>query len=291
MRGSLVLIAVAAAAILIVGSSALFTVHQNEQAIVLQFGDPKRVIRDPGLNFKLPFVQDVVTYDRRILDFNNPAEEVIAADQKRLVVDAFARYRIEDPLKFYQSVGTEAVVAGRLGNLLNAAMRRVVGSVSLIAVVSGERAGLMARIRDLVNEEAKQFGVNVIDVRIRRVDLPQENSEAIYKRMQTEREREARQFRAEGEEQSLKIRAQADRQRAVVLSEARRDSEILRGDGDAEAVRVFAEAFGKDIDFFSFYRSMQAYRAALGSDDTTMVLSPDSDFFHYFGSSIGEPLE
>jgi membrane protease subunit HflC len=287
MRSGLIVLAVIAAAILIVGSSTLFTVHQNEQVIVLQFGDPKRVIREPGLNFKLPFVQDVVTYDRRILDFNNPVEEVIAADQKRLVVDAFARYRIEDPLKFYQSVGTEAVVAGRLGNLLNAAMRRVVGSVVLSNVVSGERAALMTRIRDLVNEEALQFGVNVIDVRIRRADLPQENSEAIYLQMQSAREREARQIRAEGEELSLKVRAEADRERAVVLAEARRDAEIKRGEGDAEAVRVFAEAFGKDIDFFSFYRSMQAYREALGSADTTMVLSPESDFFRYFEGSAG----
>ncbi|MBM3585167.1 MAG: protease modulator HflC [Alphaproteobacteria bacterium] len=289
MRIGLIGLAVVVALVLIVGSSTLFTVHQNEQAIVLQFGDPKRVIRDPGLNFKLPFVQDVVTYDRRILDFNNPVEEVIAADQKRLVVDAFARYRIVDPLKFYQSVGTEAVATTRLGNLLNAAMRRVVGSVSLIAVVSGERAALMTRIRDLVNAEAQQFGVNVIDVRIRRADLPAENSEAIYHRMQTEREREARETRAEGEEQSLKIRADADRERAVILSEARRDAEIKRGEGDAEAVRIFAEAFGKDVDFFTFYRSMQAYREALSSSDTTMVLSPDSDFFRYFGSTFGAP--
>jgi membrane protease subunit HflC len=289
MRVGLIGLAVVVALVLIVGSSTLFTVHQNEQAIVLQFGDPKRVIRDPGLNFKLPFVQNVVTYDRRILDFNNPVEEVIAADKKRLVVDAFARYRIVDPLKFYQSVGTEELATTRLGNLLNAAMRRVVGSVSLIAVVSGERAALMTRIRDLVNAEAQQFGVNVIDVRIRRADLPAENSEAIYHRMQTEREREAREIRAEGEEQSLKIRADADRERAVILSEARRDSEIRRGEGDAEAVRIFAEAFGKDVDFFTFYRSMQAYREALSSDDTTMVLSPDSDFFRYFGSTFGAP--
>jgi membrane protease subunit HflC len=289
MRAGLVVLAIVVAAVLIVGSSTLFTVHQNEQVIVLQFGDPKRVIREPGLNVKLPFVQDIVVYDQRILDFNNPVEEVIAADQKRLVVDAFARYRIIDPLKFYQTVGTEAGVTARLNNLLNAAMRRVVGSVSLIAVVSGERAALMQRIRDLVNAEAQQFGVNVIDVRIRRADLPQENSQAIFQRMQTEREREAREFRAQGEEESLKIRADTDRERAVVLSEARRDAEIKRGEGDAEAVRIFAEAFGKDVDFFTFYRSMQAYREALKDEDTTMVLSPNSDFFRYFGSTFGAP--
>lgn len=289
MRGTLIAITVVLAAVLMVGASTFFTVHQNEQALVLQFGDPKREIRDPGLHMKLPFIQDVVIYDRRTLDFNNPVEEVIASDKKRLVVDAFARYRIENPLLFYQTVGTEAVVKARMANLLNAALRRVIGGVSLTTVVTGERAQLMERIRDLVNEEAKQFGINVIDIRLRRVDLPQENSQAIYQRMQTEREREARQARAEGEEQSLKIKADADRQRAVILSEARRDAEITRGEGDASAVRIFAEAFGKDIDFFTFYRSMQAYRAALRSDNTTIVLSPTGDFFRYFGSAFGAP--
>jgi membrane protease subunit HflC len=214
---------------------------------------------------------------------------VIAKDRKRLVVDAFARDRIEDPLKFFQAVGTEAAARDRLGNLLNAAMRRVVGAVTLSDVVSGERARLMGQIRDFVNAEAAQFGVNVIDVRIRRADLPQENSEAIYKSMQTDRERAARQNRAEGEEQSLKIKAETDRQRAVILAEANRDAEITRGQGDAEAVRVFAEAFGKDPDFFAFYRSMQAYREALGASDTTMVLSPDSQFFRFFGDALGGP--
>jgi membrane protease subunit HflC len=287
MRAGVIGLLVLAVLLVIVGSSTMFTVHQNEQAIVLQFGDPKRVIRDPGLNFKIPIMQEVVIYDRRVLDFNNEVDEVVAFDRKRLVVDTFARYRIEDPLKFFQAVGTEAAARDRLGNLLNAAMRRVIGAVTLSDVVSGERGKLMGQIRDFVNAEALQFGVNVIDVRIRRADLPQENSEAIYKSMQTDREREARQKRAEGEEQSLKIKAETDRMRAVILSEATRDAEITRGQGDAEAVRIFAEAFGKDAEFFAFYRSMQAYREALGSADTTMVLSPDGEFFKYFGGSAG----
>ncbi|MSP82004.1 MAG: protease modulator HflC [Alphaproteobacteria bacterium] len=290
MRVGLIGLLIVAILVIIVGSSAYFTVHQNEQAIVLQLGDPKRVIRDPGLYFKIPIMQDVVIYDRRVLDFNNEVDEVVANDKKRLVVDTFARYRIEDPLKFFQAVGVEAAARDRLGNLLNAAMRRVIGSVKLSDVVSGERSKLMGQIRDFVNAEALQFGVNVIDVRIRRADLPQENSEAIYKSMQADRERIARQNRAEGEEQSLKIKAETDRMRAVILSEATRDSEIIRGQGDAEAVRIFAEAFGKDAEFFAFYRSMQAYREALGGSNTTMVLSPDSEFFKYFGGSAGSLL-
>lgn len=286
-RAWLIGVAMAAIGVIIVAASTFFTVHQNEQVLVLQFGDPKRVIREPGLNFKIPFVQDVVSYDKRVLEFDNQSEEVIANDRKRLVVDAFARYRIEDPLKFYQAVGTEDVARVRLGNLLNAAMRRIVGSVSLLAVVSGERARLMNQIRDIVNTDARQYGINVIDVRIRRADLPEENSQAIFQRMQTEREREAREARAQGEEQSLKIRADADRKRAVILSEAKRDADITRGEGDAEAIKVFAEAFGKDPDFFAFYRSMQAYRQALDSGNTTMILSPDSEFFRYFGEASG----
>ena len=290
-RAWLIGAAVAAVAVVIVASSAVFTVHQNEQALVLQFGDPRRVIREPGLNFKIPLVQDVVSYDKRELEFSNQSEEVIADDQTRLVVDAFARYRIEDPLKFYQAVGTEESAQVRLSSLLNAAMRRVVGAVPLLAVVSGERARLMGQIRDIVNADARQLGVNVIDVRIRRADLPEENSQAIFQRMQTDREREAREERAQGEEQSLKIRADADRRRAVTLSEARRDADIIRGEGDAQAVKIFAEAFGKDPDFFAFYRSMQAYRQAMDSGNTTMILSPNSEFFRYFGEASGTLLE
>ena len=266
----------------IVAASALFTVHQAEQALVLQFGEPRRVIQKPGLNFKIPFVQDVRYLDYRLLEFDAPAEEMILSDQKRLVVDAFALYRIADPLLFYQSVGTEAVARTRLGSIVNAATRRTLGSVPLSTVVSKERASIMADIRDTVNTEAKPLGINVVDVRMKRADLPEENSQAIFRRMQTEREREAKEFRAQGAEVGQRIRSRADKEKTILLAEAKKNAQILRGQGDGEAVRIFAEAFGQDIDFFSFYRSMQAYREALSSDDTTMVLSPDSDFFKFF---------
>ena len=287
MKKSLIATAVVIAVILIVGSSSLYTIQETEQGIVLQFGDPKQVVTDPGLHFKLPFVQNVVIYDKRVLLFENPQQEVIASDQKRLVVDAFAFYRIVNPLEFYQAVGTEDIARARLSNLLNASMRQLFGTVPLVDVISGERERLMGDIRVRVNREAQQFGVDVIDVRIKRADLPAENSQAIYQRMQTEREREAREIRAQGEEQSLRIRAEADRTRTVLISEARRQSEITRGEGDGEAVRIFADAFGQDVEFFTFYRTMQAYREALNAEDTTIILSPDGDFLQYFNNVQG----
>ena len=223
-----------------------------------------------------------------MLDLDNPAEEVIASDQKRLVVDAFARYRIVDPLKFFQAVRTEAVARTRLSVQLNAAMREVIGGVTLSEVVSGDRAALMGRIRDLVNTEALQFGVDVIDVRIKRGDLPEANSQAVFRRMQTEREREAKEFRAQGERRAVEIRAGADRTRVETVAEAEKRADIIRGEGDGESVRISAEAFGRDVEFYAFYRSMEAYRNALRSDDTTMVLSPDSEFFRFFGNIAGE---
>ena len=266
----------------ILAASSLFTVHQAEQALVLQFGEPRRVIQKPGLNFKIPFVQDVRYLDYRLLEFDAPAEEMILSDQKRLVVDAFTLYRIVDPLLFYQSVGTEAVVRTRLGSIVNAATRRTLGSVPLSTVVSKERANIMEEIRDTVNVEAQPLGINVVDVRMKRADLPEENSQAIFRRMQTEREREAKEFRAQGAEVGQRIRSRADKEKTILLAEARKNAQILRGEGDGEAVQIFAEAFGKDIDFFAFYRSMQAYRESLSSDDTTMVLSPENDFFRFF---------
>ncbi len=295
MKKSLIATAVVIAVILIVGSSSLYTIQETEQGIVLQFGDPKQVVTEPGLHFKLPFVQNVVIYDKRVLLFENPSQEVIASDQKRLVIDAFAFYRIVNPLEFYQAVGTEDIARARLSNLLNASMRQLIGTVPLVDVISGERERLMGDIRIRINREAQQFGVDVIDVRIKRADLPAENSQAIYQRMQTEREREAREIRAQGEEQSLRIRAEADRTRTVLISEARRQSEITRGEGDGEAVRIFADAFGQDVEFFTFYRTMQAYRTALNADDTTIILSPDGDFLQYFnnvqGLGTGYPTE
>jgi membrane protease subunit HflC len=273
-----------AAVVIVLTMSAAFIVDQREQVLVLQFGDPKRVIQEPGLNFKIPFIQQVVRFDKRLLDYDNAPEEVIAADQKRLVVDAFARYHIIDPLKFYQTVGSEMLLRPRLGSAINSTLRQVLGTAPLQQVVSEKRGSLMLDIRNIVRREALTFGIQVEDVRIKRADLPDENSEAIYRRMQTERQQEAAELRAKGAEEAQKIRAEANRQKVVIVAEAERDSQILRGDGEGEMNRIFADAFGRDPEFFSFYRSMQAYEAALGADDTTMVLSPDSDFFRYFGS-------
>ncbi len=264
--------------------SAAFIVDQREQVLVLQFGDPRRVVAEPGLYFKTPFIQRVVRFDKRLLDFDNPPEEVIASDQKRLVVDAFARYHIDDPLKFYQTVGTELALRPRLGSVISSTLRQVLGTSPLQKVVSEKRGDLMLQIRDIVRAEASAFGIRVEDVRIKRADLPEENSEAIFRRMQTERQQEAAELRAKGAEQAQKIRAEANRQKVVIVAEAERDAEILRGRGEGEMNRIFADAFGRDPEFFSFWRSMQAYQAALGGDDTTMVLSPDSDFFRYFGA-------
>jgi modulator of FtsH protease HflC len=258
---------------------------------VLQFGDPKRVVQEPGLHVKLPFVQNAVYIDRRVLDFDAESQEVILGDQKRLVVDSFARYRIMDPLRFYQSVGDEALLRGRINTILDASMRRVLGEVPLFTVLSADRVALMNRIRDQANQEARQFGIDILDVRIKRADLPAENAQAIYRRMQTEREREAKELRAQGAELAQRIRARADRERRVIIAEAEKEGEIIRGEGDAQAVAIFADAVGRDVDFFTFYRSMQAYREALGDDSTSFVLSPDSEFFQFFGSPTLPPVE
>ncbi len=292
MKGKIIGISGVALVILaIIGFSTMFTVNQIQQVLVLQFGDPKQMINEPGLKFKLPFVQDVVYYDKRILDYDHPLEEIIASDQKRLVVDAFARYRIVDPLKFFQSVRTESAVRDRLSPLMSGALRRVIGNVSLSTVLSEERERIMLTIRDQVNTEAKQFGIMIKDVRIRRADLPEANSQAIYERMKSEREREAREFRAQGAELGQRIRSRADREKTVILAQAKKQGETLRGEGEAESTRIYAEAFGTDPEFFSFYRSMQAYRKALGNSDTTMILSPESDFFRYFGTMSGNKAE
>ena len=291
MKKNIGIIAVVlAGAAIVMTLSAAFIVDQREQVLVLQFGDPKRVIQEPGLNFKIPFIQQTVRFDKRLLDFDNAPEEVIASYQKRLVVDAFARYHITDPLKFYQTVGTEMALRPRLGSVLNSTLRQVLGTVPLQQVVSEKRGSLMLEIRDIVRTEAARFGIRVEDVRIKRADLPAQNSEAIYRRMQTERQQEAAELRAKGAEEAQKIRAEANRQKVVIVAEAERDAQILRGDGEGQMNRIFAEAFGRDPEFFSFYRSMQAYESALGTDDTTMVLSPDSDFFRYFGSLSAQQL-
>jgi membrane protease subunit HflC len=280
-RPSLVISLILVAALGILASASLFTVHQTKQALVLQFGDPRRVIMDAGLHFKMPFVQNVIFIDKRILDLDTPAEELIASDQKRLVVDAFTRYRIIDPLQFYKALRDERRAQSRLSTIVSSSMRSVLGEEKFETVVRDKRSDLMERISALVNEQAADFGIEIIDVRIRRADLPEANSQAIYRRMQTEREQEAAEFRARGQEVGRAIRAQADKQVTVLIAEATRDSEVIRGQGDGCRNRVFAKVFGQDPDFFAFYRSMQAYETALEEDGTTMVLSPDSAFFQF----------
>ena len=263
----------------------LFVVQEVRQAIVLQFGDPKKIITEPGLNFKIPFIQNVVYIDRRVLYLDNPSEEVIAADQKRLIVDAFTRFRIVDPLKFYISVGNENVARSRLATIINSRIRSVLGTQELATLLSVDRAKHMATIQQNVNAEAQNFGINIVDVRIKRADLPQANSEAIYKRMQTEREREAKEFRAQGAEMAAKITSTADKEVTVILANANKQSEIMKGEGDGQRNRIFAGAFGKDPKFFGFYRAMQSYEKALIGGDTSLILSPDSDFFKFFGKT------
>ncbi len=273
----------------IVVYSSLFTVQQTEQVLVVRFGKPVDIASDPGLHFKAPFIDTVIPVDKRILDLENASQEVIAADQKRLVVDAFARYRIKDALQFYQSVGSIQAANLQLTQLLNASLRRVLGEVTLIQVVRDEREALMARIRDQLDKEAESYGIQVVDVRIRRADLPEQNSQAVYKRMTTEREREAAEFRAQGGQKAQEIRSNSDREVTVIVAEANSKAEQTRGEGDAERNRLFAEAYGKDPDFFAFYRSMAAYENGLKSGDTRYLLRPDSDFFKYFGAPSGKP--
>lgn len=279
--------AIVAVAILIGLYSALFSVYQTQQALVLRFGEPVRVIDQPGLNAKIPLIDSVIFLDKRILDLENPSQEVIASDQKRLVVDAFARYRITNPLRFYQAVGTIEGANSRLATILNSALRRVLGESTFIQVVRDQREELMGRIREQVNREAANFGISVIDVRIRRADLPEANSQAVFQRMQTERQREAAEIRAQGAQASQGIRANADRQSTIIVAEATSAGDKLRGEGEAEKNRIFAEAYGKDKGFFDFYRSMQAYETGLKSDSTRLLLSPDSNFFRFFRDPAG----
>jgi membrane protease subunit HflC len=264
----------------------LFIVQEINQAIVLQFGDPKKIISKAGLNFKLPFIQNVVFLDKRILNLDNAPQEVIASDQKRLIIDAITRFQITDPLKFYISVGNERVARSRLSTIINSRIRGVLGTQELATLLSTDRTKQMAIIQRDVNKEAKSFGIKIIDVRIKRADLPPANSDAIYKRMQTEREREAKEFRAEGAEIAQKIRSTADKDVTVLLANANKKSEIMKGEGDGQRNKIFASAFGRDPQFFAFYRAMQAYETALIGGETSMVLSPDSEFFKFFGKAM-----
>lgn len=279
----LFLIGIAAAGVY----ASVYIVHQNQQALVLEFGKPKRVVQQPGLHWKLPLVETVEIFDRRILDLDTATQEVTAADQKRLIVNTFARYRIVDPLKFYQTLRFEGAVRSRLGPIVESAMRRALGAASFQDVVRDRRDALMKRIADNVNQEGSDFGLEVVDVRIKRADLPEQNQKSIFDRMRAERQREAAEFRAQGVGESNRIRATADREVTVIKAEATRKGEELRGEGEAERNRVFAEAFGRDANFFEFYRSMQAYEQGLKAGDTRLVISPDSDFFRYFSDPMG----
>ena len=274
-------------ALAFLGLNSLFTMDERQQGLVLQFGEPKRVIQSSGLHFKLPLIQNVVRYDVRILEYDLPIEEVIAVDKKRMLIDSFTRFKIIDPLEFYKTVGTESSVRNRLNSNVISSLRRVVGRVTLEELLSEERSKIMEDIKVEVNNEASRFGIEVVDIRIRRADLPEANSQAIYERMISERVREAKEFRAKGSEIAQKIRAEADKERTVILAEATKKSEILRGEGESESVNIYANAFKQDPDFYSFYRSMQAYGNVLGEDGTMMILSPDSEFLEFFNNSKG----
>ncbi len=289
MRNFIAFLLAVAAIALVAAFGALFTVHQTQQALVVRFGEPIRtIVNDPGLHVKWPVVDTVITVDNRILDLENAAQEVFASDQRRLVIDAFARYRITDVLKFYKTVNNIEGANARLSSLLTASLRRVLATVTLIQVVRDDRAMLMGRMREELDHEAHDFGIEIVDVRIRRADLPEPNSQAVYARMQTQRQQMAASIRGEGNQKSAEIRAKADRDVTVLLADAQSRAEQIRGDGDAQRNRIFADAFSKDPDFFAFYRSMQAYETGLRSGDTRLVLRPDSDFFRYFGNPAGK---
>lgn len=274
-------IIVAIAAVFVV-FNALFVVDQRQQAIITQFGNPVRTIKEPGLGFKVPFVQTVIFFDKRILELDAPPEEVIASDRRRIVVDAFARFRISDPLRFYQSVRIESVARQRLSSILSSSLRGVLGQKALVALLTSERPVMMRLIRDQMRTQAAGLGIEIVDVRIRRADLPKENLESVFARMQTERQREAAGIRASGDEEAQRIRSAADKEVTIIKADATRKSDILRGEGEAERNRILGDAYGRDREFFEFYRSLKAYEGSMSGSNTTMVISPDSPFFKYF---------
>ena len=275
----------------VIASSSLFIVEQTQQAIVLFFGKPQKTIQDPGLYFKIPFGEEVVYYDKRVLDLDPPKERMILADQKRLDVDSYARYRIIDPLLFYQTTRRVSEVPGKLSPIINSSLRRVLGNETLLEILSGKRATIMVDIQKAVNDAVMRFGMEIVEVRVRRADYPDETRSNIENRMKSEREREAKEFRARGFEMAEGIRADAGKQKIVLLAEAQKKAETLRGEGDGLAIKIYADAFGQDPEFFAFYRSMQAYKKSMDSQDTTMVLSPNSDFFRFFGDMTGRDLQ
>lgn len=282
MRSIGTVVAVVVAVVVFVAFNALFIVDQRQQALITEFGNPVRIVKEPGLAFKTPFIQTVIFFDKRILELDAPPEEVIAADRRRIVVDAFARYRISDPLRYYQSVRIESVARQRLSSILSSSLRGVLGQKALAALLTSERPVMMRSIRDQMRAEATGLGIEVVDVRIRRADLPKENLESVFGRMQTERQREAAGIRAAGDEEAQRIRSTADKEVTIIKAEATRKSDILRGEGEAERNRILGDAYGRDAEFFEFYRTLKAYEQSMTGNTTTMVISPDSPFFKYF---------
>ena len=264
-----------------------FVVHQNEQALVLRFGKPQQPVTSPGLKWKVPFVDTVDYFDKRILDLDTTEQFVFASDQQQLIVDAYARYRITDPLKFYQNVRNEERVRTVVGPLIESEIRRVLGSATLQEIVKDKRESLMKQIAAQVNKEGLNYGLEVVDVRIKRADLPQENLVKVFDRMKADRVREATELRAQGDAEKNRIQANADREVTVIKADATQKSDQIRGDGEATRNRIFAEAFGRDPEFFKFYRSIQAYKEAIKPEDTRMLLSPNSEFFRYFQDPMG----
>ncbi len=270
---------------LIAFQSSFFTVDQRQQVLILQFGEPIRAIDTPGIKFKMPFIQNAIFFEKRIIDLSLPEQEVIASDQKRLIINAFTKFQIIDPLKFYTTVGSSYGLSSKLSGILDSSLRQVIGEVTLNELLTENRGNIMKKIKDAVGSSSEIFGIKIIDVRIMRADLPKENSDAIYARMQTEREKEAREIRAKGAEEADKIRAEANKEKTIIIAEAKKNSDIVRGNGESESNKIYANSFGRDPEFADFYRSMSAYKTAFSNDKTKMIISPDSDFFKYFNNS------
>lgn len=269
-------------------SQSMFIVPEHRQAIVMQFGEPMSLHTEPGLKFKVPMIQNVLSFEKRALDVDSVPEEVILSDRKRIVVDTFARYRITDMLVFYKALQTTEQANSRISNTINSTMRATLGNASMADILSDKRSALMHTIRNQVNAEVERMGVTIVDVRIGRADLPEQTSQAIFARMRTEREREAAEFRAQGEEIAQEVKSKADRERTVILADAEREAQILRGQGDEEAIKIYANAFKRDPEFYAFYRTMEAYRKSLPGEDTTLILKPEGDFFRFFKSEQGK---
>lgn len=275
-----------AAVLLFVAANSFYIVSQPEQAIVLQFGEPVREVKEPGLKFKIPFIQNVIVYDKRLLNLDPPAQEVVLNDKKRLDVDSFTRYQIVDPLKFYQTVRTEEQARSKLEEIVNSSLRKILGRITLQELLSQKRNQIMRDISSAVKIDAEQIGVSVADVRIRRADLPIEVLQAINARMKSEREREAKEFRGQGQQLSQQIKAQAEKERTILIAEAEKKAQIIRGNGDKESTEIWNNAANTDPEFYAYYRSLEAYRKAMGNGDTSMVLSPTSEFFEFFGNPM-----